>query len=71
MNTKEFAKNSEQWASVDGYRHDQVSWFGRARKEKTGRILKGSIASNGYLSVSLYKKGKMKTRFIHAFVARE
>ncbi len=71
VNTSELPKNSEQWASVDGYRNYQVSWWGRVRNAKTGRILKSCVSSNTYLSVSLSKMGKAKSFSVHVLVARE
>ncbi len=72
INTEKLASNSEHWASIDGYQNYQVSWRGRVRNTKTARILKGGIASNGYKSVNLNKKGtKPKTHFIHQLVAQE
>ena len=71
MNTNELPKNSEQWASIDGYKNYQVSWWGRVRNATTARILKGSLSSNGYLTVGLSKNRKPKTHYIHQLVARE
>ena len=70
ITTENLASNSEHWAEIDGYWNYQVSWWGRVRNTKTGRILKGG-QSNGYLSVGLCKNGKHKTHFIHKLVARE
>ena len=71
INTKELPKNSEQWASIDGYKNYQVSWWGRVRNAKTGRILKGGLSSNTYRTVCLCKMGKMKTFSVHVLVACE
>ena len=71
VNTNELPKNCENWASIDGYKNYQVSWWGRVRNATTGRILKGSVCPNGYMSVSLRKNKKSKTQFIHQLVARE
>ena len=71
MSTENLAANSENWKSIDGYRNYEVSWWGRVRNVKTGRILKGSLSSNGYLTVSLSKNRKAKTRSVHQLVARE
>ena len=72
ITTENLASNSEHWASIDGYTNNQVSWWGRVRNVKTARILKGGLASNGYTSVNLCKKGiKPKTHFIHQLVAHE
>jgi hypothetical protein len=70
--TENLTSNSEHWASIDGYRNYEVSWWGRVRNNKTARILKGKLNPNGYMSVNLHKRGsKQKTHFIHQLVARE
>jgi len=62
VNTKELPKNSEEWAAVDGYKNYQVSWWGRVRNAKTGRILKPQAGGHGYNHVNLSKLGKTKMR---------
>ena len=72
VNKSELPKNSEEWASIDGYKNYQVSWWGRVRNTRTGRILKPGTSTPGYPMVNLCKKGsKPKTHFIHQLVARE
>ena len=71
VNTNELPKNREIWASINGYLNYEVSWFGRVRNTKTGRILKCRVCSNGYAAVNLSKTGVVKTHFIHQLVARE
>ena len=71
LNTNELPKNSEQWASIDYYKNYQVSWWGRVRNGKTGRILKPGLDGQGYHHVSLNRKGQSKTHKIHILVARE
>ena len=70
-NTSEFPTNREIWETIDSYKNYEVSWFGRVRNAKTGRILKSVQANHGYLVVNLYNEGKRKLHFIHALVARE
>ena len=60
----------EHWASIDGYLNYQVSWWGRVENTKTGRILKNTFGSHGYLAVGLSKNGKVKTHCIHVMVAQ-
>ena len=71
VNTNELPKNSEEWAAIDGYKNYQVSWWGRVRNAKTGRILKSNLSSNTYLTLGLSKKGKVKSFSVHVLVARE
>ena len=71
VNTNELQQNSEQWASIDGYRNYQVSWWGRVRNTKTGRILKPQTSGPGYLFVRLSKNGKVACVYIHKLVAHE
>ena len=70
VNTNELPKNSEHWACIDGFKNYQVSWWGRVRNSKTGRILKNSLSGNTYLTVSLCKMGKAKSFTVHVLVAR-
>ena len=69
--TENLTSNSELWASIDGYRNYEVSWWGRVRNIDTSRILKPQSSGNGYLIVRLSKNGKAKNHNIHQLVARE
>ena len=71
VNKTELPKNSEQWAAIDGYKNYQVSWWGRVRNAKTGRILKPQPSKNGYLKVHLSKNGTAIGHYIHRLVAHE
>ena len=55
INTENLDSNREQWASIDGYRNYEVSWFGRVRNIDTNRILKGIADTYGYCKVNLSK----------------
>ena len=70
VNIANLDKNLENWASIDGYLNYQVSWWGRVTNTKTGRILKNTFGSHGYLHVGLSKNGKVKTHCIHVMVAQ-
>ena len=70
VNISNLDKNLEHWASIDGYLNYQVSWWGRVLNTKTGRILKNTFGSHGYLHVGLSKNGKVKTHCIHVMVAK-
>ena len=71
VNKTELPKNREQWAAIDGYKNYQVSWWGRVRNTKTGRILKPQTSGPGYLKVQLSKNGKALIHYIHRLVAHE
>ena len=71
VNTTNLETNREQWASIDCYSNYEVSWFGRVRNAKTGRILKHCTDKQGYPCAGLSKNGKTKTHKIHQLVARE
>ena len=49
---------NEEWRSIDGFINYQVSNIGRVRNCNTGRILKLTHSSAGYLKVDLFKNGK-------------
>ena len=60
----------ESWKDIEGYEGlYQVSSFGRVKRVTTGRILKGSKDSIGYLLVILYKNNIGSTKKIHRLVA--
>ena len=65
-------EREEIWKNVEGYQDYFVSNLGRVKstKYKTERILKPVYNKNGYLYVSLYYNGKIKTCKIHRLVAK-
>ena len=69
--TENLTSNSEHWASIDGYRKYEVSWWGRVRNIDTGRILKAGRGKHGYLSVVLCREEGKKSHNVHNLVARE
>ena len=71
MNTENLATNRENWKSIDGYSNYEVSWWGRVRNSKTGRILKSGDNGYGYLIVRLSKDSNGKTHKIHQLVASD
>ena len=71
MNTENLATNRENWKSINGFVNYEVSWWGRVRNAKTGRILKCNPLPSGYVNVSLSIEGKTRTYCIHQLVARE
>ena len=52
--------DSENWRAISGYPNYQVSDLGRVRNTTTWRILKGSVAPNGYCVLGLSKNKKVK-----------
>ena len=56
VNTSNLESNREQWASIDGYRNYEISWWGRVRNIDTDRILKPGTGAGGYANVELSKK---------------
>jgi hypothetical protein len=46
----------EEWKIITDYPNYSVSSFGNVRNDKTGRILKKNIGTDGYLRVCLNKK---------------
>ena len=63
--------NVEHFLNIDGYDNYQVSNFGRIRNSTTGKILKPSFNTHGYLKLKLYKHGKAKNHTVHVLVANE
>ena len=60
----------EIWTDIKGYEGlYQVSNFGRVKRVKTNRVLKGSKHTHGYLVVGLYKNNTKSTKKIHRLVA--
>ena len=70
INISNLDSTIEHWASIDGYLNYQVSWRGRVMNTNTGRILKNTFGSHGYLHVGLSKNGRVKSHCIHAMVAQ-
>ena len=70
VNISNLDSTIEHWASIDSYLNYQVSWRGRVMNTNTGRILKNTFGSHGYLHVGLSKNGKVRTHCIHAMVAQ-
>ena len=56
----------EKWKSIISCCNYSVSSFGRVRNNKTGRVLKQTPATNGYLHVGLCGK----TKDVHHLVAQ-
>jgi hypothetical protein len=79
------SSDSEEWRPVEGFKYYEVSSLGRVRSKKRtcieqragktirrtykSKVLKPGISSNGYLVVTLSRKGKTETRTVHRLVA--
>ena len=59
----------EQYRIIKGFENYSVSNLGNIKNNKTDRILKPGITTNGYYNVILYKDGKTYTKKIHKLVA--
>jgi len=53
---------------IIGYPNYTINILGDVRNVKTGRILKSSISTNGYLYLNLHTNGKHKAHFIHRLI---
>ena len=60
---------NECWRSIDGYITYQLSNIGRVRNWASGNILKTCLNREGYVVISLYQHGKIRTHIIHQLVA--
>ena len=71
VNKSELPKNSEHWASIDGYSDYEVSWWGRVRNTATARMLKTTTNAGDYQVINLTKNGKRELHYVHKLVAHE
>lgn len=62
----------EEWKTIENYPDYMVSSIGRVKSFKNGKekLLKTSADKDGYLSVTLCKKGKVKRFRVHRLVAQ-
>ena len=59
----------KKWKQINGYEKYKCSNDGEVVNVLTGKMLKSSFGSNGYLKVSLSKNGFVKTYAVHRLVA--
>lgn len=59
----------EEWRTVVGFERYEVSTMGRFRNRKSGRLLAGTVAHNGYIHLTLTGKGGVFTQLAHRLVA--
>ena len=60
---------TEIYRIIDEYDNYSVSTLGNVKNNKTGRIMKGTKNTNGYLIVGLRKNGIRETHHVHRLVA--
>lgn len=59
-----------EWKPIKGYEKEySVNRHGEVMRNETKKILRPSVAKNGYLVVSLWKNNKGKTHYIHRLIA--
>ncbi len=59
-----------KWCNIEGYDNYEVSDEGLVRNIRTGRILKASPNTKGYMQLSLCRCGKSKSHQVHILVAK-
>ena len=60
---------AEEFRIIKDFPNYEVSNLGRVRNVKTGKILKQTIANNGYFVVNFRKNNKSYTKTVHRIVA--
>ena len=60
----------EQWKKIEGYDNYFVSDRGFIRNSRTKTFLEGYKTKQGYISVALSKKNKLKAFLVHRLVAQ-
>jgi hypothetical protein len=58
----------EQYKIIKDFPNYSVSNFGNIRNDKTGRVLKQQIDTQGYYKVSLYSDGNSYKKYVHHLV---
>ncbi|MBN6186345.1 NUMOD4 domain-containing protein [Aneurinibacillus aneurinilyticus] len=60
----------EEWVPIKDFENQyEISRSGVVRRIESGKILKASLAKNGYLMVSLWKENKGTSKYIHRLLA--
>lgn len=59
----------EIWKEIEGFDNYQISSLGRVKNIKFDRYVKPLLDNKGYLTVNLYKDGKMKHLTLHRLIA--
>ena len=60
---------TEIWKTIENYETYSVSTFGQVMNNVTGKLLKGSKNSCGYVNTILSKNGEPKNYLVHRLVA--
>jgi hypothetical protein len=68
-NVEQMEDDVEEWRVIGGFDNYSVSNIGRVRNDRTGRILKAGLGSNGYLGVCLFNGGVKSSKSVHKLVA--
>lgn len=59
-----------EWRKIEGFERYSVSDTGLVRNDRTGKILKESMATNGYSRIGIYDEtGNIKWNGVHRYVA--
>jgi hypothetical protein len=66
---QEQIEDLEEYRQIAGYANYSVSNLGNVRNDRTGRILRGSVNTCGYLQVKLYVNGVKSNKLVHKLVA--
>ncbi|MHB9008266.1 MAG: HNH endonuclease [Limisphaerales bacterium] len=59
----------ERWSNVPDFTGYQCSTLGRFRNSRTGQILRGTVAHNGYVHIGLSRNGQQLWRLAHRLIA--
>jgi hypothetical protein len=59
----------ETWKGIKNFTNYEVSDYGRVRNKDGDKIKKANVSTDGFHTVSLYNKGKMKISNVHSLVA--
>lgn len=60
---------NEIWKTIDGYPNYMVSNMGNVKNIKTGKMLKPTISTTGYLQIHLWKNNHEKNFKLHRLIA--
>ena len=61
--------DNEQWSDINEFPGYQCSTLGRFRNGKTGQVLYGTVAHNGYVHIGMQKDGIQTWRLAHRVIA--